>query len=104
MAGQSSWVAEQWAALGALLKPRRTSRPTLDVQARGMPVSADTLIRQSGLDISVYNIPKDEKALCISALLALIGSCFAEPVRIIDYGECRFRFPGKDSGGSRGDR
>jgi hypothetical protein len=30
-----------------------------------------------------------KKLLCISALLALIGSCFAEPVRIVAYGECR---------------
>jgi hypothetical protein len=25
--------------------------------------------------------------LCISALLALYGSCFAEPVRIVAYGD-----------------
>jgi lysophospholipase L1-like esterase len=28
-----------------------------------------------------------KKLLCISALLALVGSCFAEPVRIVAYGD-----------------
>jgi len=28
-----------------------------------------------------------KKMLCISALLALVGSCFAEPVRIVAYGD-----------------
>src|ERR1700751_6368798 len=28
-----------------------------------------------------------KKLLCISALLALVGSCFAEPIRIVAYGD-----------------
>jgi hypothetical protein len=28
-----------------------------------------------------------KKLLCIFALLALVGSCFAEPVRIVAYGD-----------------
>jgi hypothetical protein len=28
-----------------------------------------------------------KKLLCISALLALVGACFAEPVRIVAYGD-----------------
>ena len=28
-----------------------------------------------------------KKMLCISALLALVGSCFAEPFRIVAYGD-----------------
>jgi lysophospholipase L1-like esterase len=42
----------------------------------------------SGIDFSGCNIPQNnEKMLCISALLALVGSCFAEPVRIVAYGD-----------------
>jgi hypothetical protein len=43
----------------------------------------------SGLDVSGCNTPpkKMKKLLCICALLALVGSSVAEPVRIVAYGD-----------------
>src|ERR1700727_312233 len=43
----------------------------------------------SVINFSSRNFPRQMKKqmLCISALLALVGSCFAEPFRIVAYGD-----------------